>query len=202
MSHEPCSPTKLNTNEIIPQYGFLTPYRPKNPTSRDPYTPSSRNPPSGRPAPPSVLHLFEKGQGARSPSSRGGPGSWLSRTVGGLTVGIPRAGSTPTSRDPLPLLKIWLCNAGVIMYVTLHALEGLHSLPCFLDVRSLFCSEGFSLPFWVWAVVSPFFTCFVRLAKGKMAPMRSYWTQVSPLGLTEESLSLVTSSLNIQIDRA
>ena len=33
-----------------------------------------------------------------------GPGSWLSRTVGGLGVGIPRAGS-PTSRDPLPLLR-------------------------------------------------------------------------------------------------
>ena len=36
-----------------------------------------------------LLHLFEKGQGARGPGSRGGPGSWLSRTPGGLGVGIP-----------------------------------------------------------------------------------------------------------------
>ena len=43
-------------------------------------TPSSLNP-----SPP-LLHLFGKGKGAR------GPGSWLSRTVGGFGVGIPPKG--------------------------------------------------------------------------------------------------------------
>ena len=55
----------------------LTPYRPKNTTSRDPYPPSSRDPPF-RPGPlPPSAPLWE-GQGARGPGSRGGPGSWLS----------------------------------------------------------------------------------------------------------------------------
>ena len=70
----------------------LTPYRPKNTTSRDPYPPSSRDPPPSAP-------LWE-GQGARGPGSRGGPGSWLSRTVGGLAVGIPRAGSPQRAGTP------------------------------------------------------------------------------------------------------
>ena len=50
--------------------------------------------------PPPFLRFFMKGQGG----TRGGPGSWFSRTVGVLGVGIPRAGSPPTSQDPLPLL--------------------------------------------------------------------------------------------------
>ena len=81
---------------------FLTPYRPTNTTSRDPPPPpSSRDPPSGR-DPPAPASLWE---GAKGPSSRGGPSPWLSRIVGGLGVGIPRAGSPSTSRDPLPLLS-------------------------------------------------------------------------------------------------
>ena len=56
--------------------------------------------PSGRDPPPSLLHLFGKGQGARGPGWRGGPGSWLSRTVSGLGVGIPQAGS-PNEPGPL-----------------------------------------------------------------------------------------------------
>ena len=50
----------------------LTPYRPQNATSRDPYPPpSSRDPPSGRDPSP-LLRLFGKEQGARGPGSRGG----------------------------------------------------------------------------------------------------------------------------------
>ena len=81
---------------------FSAPFWPKNTTSRDPYPPSSRDPPSGRDPPPSAP-LWE-GARVRGPGLRGGPGSWLSRTVGGLAVGIPRARVPPTSRDPLPLL--------------------------------------------------------------------------------------------------
>ena len=78
----------------------LTPYGPKNATSRDPYPPSSRDPPpSGRAPSPPAAPLWE-GQGARGPGSRGGPGSWLSRTVGGLAVGIPRAGSPQRAGTP------------------------------------------------------------------------------------------------------
>ena len=84
---------------------FLAPYRPKNTTSRDPYPPSSRDPPSGRdPSPPSAP-LWE-GARVRGPGTRGGPGSWLSRTVGGLAVVIPRAGSP---NEPGPLASPELC---------------------------------------------------------------------------------------------
>ena len=82
---------------------FLTLYRPKNTTSRDPYPPSSWDPTLPARNPPPLLHLFGKGQGARGPGSRGGLGSWLSRTLGGLGVGIPRAGS-PQRAGTLPLL--------------------------------------------------------------------------------------------------
>ena len=60
---------------------------------------SSRDPPF-RPGPPSLLHLFGKRQGARGPGSRGGPGSWFSRDVGGLGVGIPRARSPQRAGTP------------------------------------------------------------------------------------------------------
>ena len=81
---------------------FLTPHRPKNTTSRDPYPPSSRDPPF-RHDPPPPAPLWE-GQGARGPGSRGGPGPWLSGTVSGLGVRIPRARSPQRGRDPLSLL--------------------------------------------------------------------------------------------------
>ena len=50
----------------------LTPYRPKNTTSRDPYPPSSRDPPF-RPGPLPLLHLFGKGKGQGVPAREGVP---------------------------------------------------------------------------------------------------------------------------------
>ena len=49
---------------------------------------------------PPILYLF--GDGARGKGSQSS--RWLSRTAGGLGVGIPRAGTPLSSRDPLLLL--------------------------------------------------------------------------------------------------
>ena len=51
---------------------------------------------------PGPLHPFEpgppgKGGGAGGPGSRRGADPWLSQTVGGLGVGIPRAGTRTLS---------------------------------------------------------------------------------------------------------
>ena len=67
------------------------PYRPKNNTSRDPIPPFEPGPTHP------FLRLFGKGGGARGPRSRS---LWLSRAVGGLGVGVPRAG-TPLEPGPL-----------------------------------------------------------------------------------------------------
>ena len=55
----------------------------------------SRAPTPFEPSPPAPLW-----EGARGPGSRGGPGSWLSRTVGGLRVGVPQAGSPQLAGTP------------------------------------------------------------------------------------------------------
>ena len=92
---------------------FLTPYRPKNTTSRDPYPPSSRDPPSGRdPSPPSAPLR----QGARGKGSRLERGS---RLVAFSNCGRFGRGNTtsrvpPTSRDPLPLLSQGQCSESPI----------------------------------------------------------------------------------------
>ena len=84
---------------------FLTPYRPKNTTSRDPCPPSSRDPPS-RPGPPPPAPIWEGARGKGSRLERG------SRLVVFLCCGRFGRGNTtsrvpPTSRDPLPLLKFF-----------------------------------------------------------------------------------------------
>ena len=78
----------------------LTPYKPKNTTSRDPYTPFELGPPLPAGTPLPLLPPFGKGQEARGPGSRGGSRLWLSRTAGGLAVGIPRAGSPQRAGTP------------------------------------------------------------------------------------------------------
>ena len=122
----------------------LTPYRPKNTTSRDPYPPSSRDPPpSGRdPSPPSAP--LWKGQGARGPGSRGGPGSWLSRTVGGLAVRIPRAGSP--QRAGTPCLS-WLTR------ITSVARCMLSRQPIALCFHVYHCCLAIPLDFFSWHCV-------------------------------------------------
>ena len=90
---------------------FLAPCRPKNTTSRDPYPLRAGTPlPAG--TPPPLLHLFGKGQGVRGPGSRWGPGSWLSWTVGGLAVGIPRAGSPQQAGTPC-LSWVWILTGAL-----------------------------------------------------------------------------------------
>ena len=85
---------------------FLAPYRPKNTTSRDPYPPSSPDPPFRPGPPPPPAPLWE---GARGKGSRLERGSRLVAfsNCERLGVGIPRAGSPLTSRDPLSLLT-WI----------------------------------------------------------------------------------------------
>ena len=52
---------------------FLTPYRPKNSTSRDPYPLSSRDPLSGREPPTPPAPLWEGARGKGVPASEGVP---------------------------------------------------------------------------------------------------------------------------------
>ena len=81
----------------------LTPYRPKNTTSREPYPPSSRDPPF-RPGPlPPFCTSLGRARGKGSRLERG------SRLVALSNCGRFGRGNTtsrvpPTSRDPLPLL--------------------------------------------------------------------------------------------------
>ena len=52
------------------------------------------------PTPPPRTYLG-RGKGQTVPAREGGPGSWFSRTVGGLGGGIPRAGSPLAEPGPL-----------------------------------------------------------------------------------------------------
>ena len=73
---------------------LLTPYRPKNTTSRDPYPLRA-----GSPLPAGTPHSFGKGKGQGVPARRGGG----FRLVAFSDCGRFGRGTT-TSRDPLPLL--------------------------------------------------------------------------------------------------
>ena len=72
------------------------------PGSLPPFEPGT--PPPSRPG-PQPLHLFGKGQGARGPGSRGGPGSGVFSNCGRFGRGNATSRVPPTSRDPLPLLS-------------------------------------------------------------------------------------------------